>query len=746
MGLFTIEPLNITLDHPQTRIKRDRLATLLDGKTWGKSFRQNAWVDPITGTGMLMPAPLDPQFSQVSSGRFARLRKSDYLLATPSQWVEFDRGRCPGDYYLHALSTNEAVYTNEAYAVNRGQYISVYNYSVGNETKRIILRCGWFPIANWPSKPELEFAFYSNGEVDVFRNTVFEQTHILRGKDDGKNPWSAQGGETANRTVDIIILPFRRREVLVVTNQGAGFSHVIQGIAEDDDDPIIHSVARFGWQVEEGKATVQSAPLRFPESGYLTSVHTVFRDPPLSGEVPQFLEYADLYPGTNIESSLVMRGNPTVPFVPDGERRECRIKVDMTGGGDFTPNLYGVQASFPPILTTTSDEPVEVVTPGFVMAARLDVPASPKDAGMQIDVNRPDELEFGMSDVSLLKDIENRPVLISLGNLPIMDAWGETPSFVLGQREDDRLSRFILRLRDSWQRMEEYVFSDPTPLDGLNLASAFDFLAKTAGFLDSELDIDSIDFNLPTGGTTYEGEFVTLIRPGQRASDVWDKLHQTYCPLFFYGVCPTATGPVLKLKDNETMPTAPDVTLYSTVEEAMNNLSGDPSEWDDPSYRRDFAARVFRSYREESVALETNEIWVQGFDQRERKPILCRVQNRESKDPELPKNMRPKTWLGAPRKYSWTDPSLTTQTALRRAARVLCKRLFPRRYFVEWQSEFLLKDDGIPIWRGDVVELFGKRTVRVISLSGEFRKEPIHDTWRSRPFRYLGEVIGGSES
>lgn len=732
--------LKIEIDHAQRRIRRDRLATLLDGNSWGQSFRSNCYVDPITGTGMLIPSLFDPQWSQTSAGRFARIRKSEYSLGTPSAWVEFDRGRCPGDYYLHAQGTNEPAIVSSPFERNRGVFLSLYNYSVGNETRRQILDCGWTPVNSETPDPDLGLRFYSDGDVEIWRNGRLDGYGDIRSRGRGDFEGSQQGGESANRSIDIMILPFRRREVLVVTNQGGGFSHVLQDIAEDDDDPTIHDIGQFFWQVHEGKATVQCAKATFAPSGYLTAVHSVLTAAPETGETPSFLVFADLY-GGEVEPSLVLRADPDQAFIPDDEATECRIRVDLTGITGFTPNLYGVQAAFDPIIVETPDEAVEIVSDGYVVSAQLDVPANPTDAEMRLTINKPDELEFGAHEVALLKDIENRPVLVSLDDLPIIDAWGETPSWILGSREEDRLSQVSLSLRDSWQRLHEYIFSDPTPLDSMNLSEAFEFLAKTAGFDESEIDIDPIDFDLPTGGTTYEGEFVNMIRPGDRASDWWEKLHSTYCPLFFYGVVPTATGPMLKLKDNTLLSTEPDITIYATVEEAKEHLIGDPSEWEDPEFRRDFAARVFRKYREESIALETNEIWVQGYDHREEKPILCRVRNEESQDPELAKGDRPKTWLGTIRKYAWTDPTLTTQEALIRAARVLCKRLFPRRYFVEWESEFLLKDDGVPIWRGDVVELFGKRVVRVISLSGQFRKEPIHDVWYSRPFRYMGEVI-----
>lgn len=738
MALPVPDPLLIVVDHAQLRIKRDRLATLLDGKAWGQSFRQDCFVDPVTATGMLMPSLFDPQWSATSAGRFARLRKSDYTLTTPNAWVEFDRGRCVGDYYLHSQGTNEAAIVTSPFERNRGVFLSVYNYSVGNETKRIILDCGWNPVSVETEFPDLGIRFFSNGEIEIYRNGVLDGTGALRGEQPNVFDGSQQPGETANRTLDIMILPFRRREVLIVTNQGTGFSHVVQGIAEDDEDPTIHAEGNFFWHVPEGKATVQCAKATFAPSGYLTAVHTVFLEAPETGEIPESLIFADLY-GGDVTASLVARADPDSPFIPDGDKRECRIKLDVTGVTGFTPNIYGAQVYFNPLFARTPNEEVELVETGNVVTATLSVPASHTDVELSVTLNSPDDLEFGDAQIALLRDIENRPISVRLGDIPIIDGFGENPEFRSGRAGLDSVSSVVINVRDSWQRLHEYIFSDVVPLDGMNLADAFEFIAKTAGFDDAEIDIDPIDFDLPTSGTNYDGEFAVTIRVGDRAADAINKLHQTYCPLFFIGVVPTETGPVLRIKDNELLSWTPDITIYPTIEDARIALVGS-AEWSDADFRRYASAHVWKSYKRDSIALETNEIWVQGFDHRVRKPILVRVQNNESKDPELSKTDRPMTWLGAPRKYAWTDPTLTTKSSVIRAARVLCKRLFPRRYFVEWESDFLIKSNGVPIWRGDVVELFDHELVRVVSLSGEFRKEPFHDAWHYRPFRYVGEI------
>lgn len=82
------------------------------------------------------------------------------------------------------------------------------------------------------------------------------------------------------------------------------------------------------------------------------------------------------------------------------------------------------------------------------------------------------------------------------------------------------------------------------------------------------------------------------------------------------------------------------------------------------------------------------------------------------------------------------DPGLTGDDALRRAADTQFQRRTRARTVAEWTCDLLVRDDGAPVWRGDVVQVGSHGRFYVLAFEAHFASEP---DWR--PTRYLGERI-----
>jgi hypothetical protein len=96
----------------------------------------------------------------------------------------------------------------------------------------------------------------------------------------------------------------------------------------------------------------------------------------------------------------------------------------------------------------------------------------------------------------------------------------------------------------------------------------------------------------------------------------------------------------------------------------------------------------------------------------------------------------------------YVDESLSSQTLVNDATDLLANRLFPERNICEWESGFLLDYQGVPLWRGDVVQLHGKGSYYITSFGVDFVKMPnpdLGDDFEWQDAKYTGELIEKEE-
>lgn len=320
----------------------------------------------------------------------------------------------------------------------------------------------------------------------------------------------------------------------------------------------------------------------------------------------------------------------------------------------------------------------------------------------------------------------------------------------------DEIDFLQFELRDLWQRLENYLFADETPLDGFTVDEAVEFILRAAGIPETN-HLGGAGWELePTGvllsageGPGSRGDWLCKIEIGDSAAEWIQRLHDDYCGTWFYGFVPTADGIVFRFVSPEAMGEESVLTLYNQVADVPES---DQNEW----------RHVYRQLDEHSIDPEANRIVVTGLDMRRRRPIFARYDDSDNQDPTVSVPDRSEDWLGEIRLYGYRSPGLASQELCDAALNVLKARLLYRRYLVEIECDLLLHpDSNILLWRGDVITLHRRNNdgnvtehrYRILSFTARFESEPrlLSDEERGedptpyqggwRPARYVLERI-----
>lgn len=719
-----MEPILVSIDTEQARIKRDRIGTLVAGEDWNVAFAYDVIVEPVTQTLMLAPLPLTDAWRTSHTGDYARFAMADYSLITPSKWAEGDKVGDGHSNYLYSLDVNEVVQTTSTYGANRGIYLSFFASSSGNE-RHVQIEFGWGDPGVYVQG--VSCRVWSDGHVEVWKDGYYVGTGSISGRADD------QQQHLALKTTDIYAVPYRNRELLIFSNQGGAFRHTFDDLEENVSN-IITPDEKLWWYVPEGDAVVQCAPLRFTTAGSICSRKVIFATAPASGSATVGQIYAD---GTPPTWSLVEPDGAS-PFTPNGSDKECRVKVNFTAGsGTSSPFVYGVTAGFDAEVANTNGGDAFTLNP-YITRMSLDVPEQPSGVELSITLKEPEALET-TEGVALVRRMSNRAVSAQIGSQTLLDGRTEPPEW--NEAIDDTARRLMIKVRDHWKAFENYLFSDPYPLDGMNLRDAFIVIVECAGFSSSDIDIPAISFNLPQ---VKSDEWNVLIEVGDSAAEWLERLHDTYCATYVMGWFPTAAGFKFRvfLHDPDE---APAVALYPLLSDAYDAyiLAGNTPEEATLNQVRG----VFRKFKETILEPEANHVFVVGRDPRSDRPIVVSSIDEASANPETPVSSRPENWLGEVRKYGWVDSAITTEDAATYACSIIAQRLTPIRRIAEWECDFLSDDEGLIMWRGGVVNLVGYGKYRITSLSADLNIEPTEDNpdrwWR--PTTYVGEYIGEAE-
>lgn len=736
------DKLSILVNTAQSRIDKERVTVTVAGQDFDPASSSNIWLDPVTDTAMLLPVCLDPSWQTSSTGDNARLTLSDFGLGSSSLWKTYAATNA-GQVRLWApagMGASNAV-TSSTYGVNRGWYVCFYSFNTGNANDAIAFECGVSNTGDYTSGVALQF-YAAAGEVAIYKGGVWLQTYSF-------------GGSVVNTPAEFIILPMRRRELLVYCKTtGSGFVHVFDDIAETATSPVILPDEKF-WFFVPGSGTnrpvdCEIAPLRFKSSGYARSKTYSFGRVPQTGQV--LGTYTNGSPAASVTNARVFadRGSWAATseavsavaiettggsaYTPNGIISQVKVKVSMTAasGNGYTPFLRGISTSYIGTFVDTDDSEEFDIT-SSVLSASLSVPDDPGGVEMHVVLKDPEDVQ---TDVAGLLAHENIPCKVKLGTLVILDGIISPVKFTDGMHGEVRTGDLVIR--DRMAAMQSYILRDRIPFDGLLLSDmtapdCVGGLLETVGITD--YDIDNIAYTIPSIPGASSSEFSHVAESGSSPFSELSSLVTEIAFGFLWGIKPTATTPKAFFKDPDTY-TPRTITLYRTPEDA---ITAGVSSTNAPY-------RCYDNYHREPLPIAGNEVRVMGLDPRKNEPIVRWQEDAASKNPATAPSSRPTNWCGEPRVVGFQSPRLQTAAACEKLIETAAPKIFARNYVTSADSMFLLDtSDGVPLWRGDQIVYDGRETVTITAFTAEFICE--RDDLVFRSANYVGGAsfgLGGS--
>lgn len=720
--------LTVQFDHAQPRISADRLPIVAAGEDWENSNSTGTWVEPITNRVILRPYALTDAWYTTGSGDYAKLAKSDFGLGSDFE-DRADQG-AKGNWIAKKDSSTamaSPAISTTTYSKNRGFYCSWFSYNSGQ--RFLQYQCGWQNSGTATSG--VRFDFYSDGNVEAFKDNVLIKTGSISG--------SASGAASENAVFDVVLIPYAHDEILVWSPlRGAGFNVVLEDIDPEDANPTIVAASKFWWLVPNGAVQVQVAPIKFPSSGTVLSRKTALIEPPATGEALANFTYSgwpggthayaisghQAFVGTQGASAALYEHDGTTAFVPNSSRVKCRIKLTLTTSDQgYTPCVYFAQLVYPQQVGTTDDSEQYDAT-NYVKSASLSVPDDPRGVTLDLEFRAPETLS-GL--VASLSDQTNRPMLAKLGSKKLLDGVsGETSTHIA---LTDGASSCSFAVHDRTKLLENYVFTDRVPLGGMLLTDALQFIVRRAGIDYADMNITSSSFAIPYGSGGDASNLGLSIEPGDNALDWVGRLIETFAADWTWGFRPTASGDEFFALDDAGLGTSPIIKVYETTADAI-------ADGVDPADAPHLLVRRLQRERLEPLA---NDVRVTGLDARTGRPVQAWKEDAGSKDPTTVPSSRPANWLGYIKRYALIEPGLRSQSAVNWACDTIAARVTEAPEVIQFDSSLLTVGD-VAIWRGDPIRVYGRGIYRVMSLHCAFLREV--SAVQSRDAQYVAKRIG----
>lgn len=742
----------VIIDHAQPRLAFNRICSVVQGLHepesvsvkptvgWGpegsldSEDQSNCWVDPVTGTLMLRPAPMTRKWDTTGTGIYARLAKSDFAFNDSSKWRENNASGNVSKFIelkaSNAASIDRTAVTTATYSANQGFYVSLHNFSWGS-SEFMNMRCGWNSSAS--EAAGVAVRLYANGYVQVLKDgELVGDGSIFDNRQESLN--------TANSFVRLFLIPYRKKELLITSNYGKGFTVVFDDIDEDEEDPGITGATNFWLEFPSGAVSFECAPIKYESTGWIASIPSRKSSAPGIGEVPVLTALSG-GPGS-VALSLVEVDDPTTAFTPDGTTAEWRIRADLTAASNKSPEVYAAIAEFLTLYNYTDDSQEQDIT-DHVVRLGFNIPESPD--GFECNLTVKNLAELDPEGLLLLDTLGGRPYKIVFGEgdaaVTVVEGKLSSPRIRLSTTDASTFAEFTGG--DMWQMLEDYTFTEETPLDTLYLHEAVEFVLESAGIPEDWADIETsaVQLSGPVGSGS-RGDFQCKVEIGDTAAEWIKRLHEDYAATWYYGWTPTSDGPRFWFKSPESMEETPVLELY---EEMSDSEAALPAE--DQQHAWKYVARVVDTH---NLDPEANRITVTGLDLRKRRPIIVNYNDDQSQDPTVAADARPDNWIGGLRPYGFQSPRLTSRSLCEDASELLAKRLTVRRYFRETENEMLIDPDTtLPLWCGQTITMDGE-VWRMIAGRVEVIREPDdsledheHEThWRESSYVFEKVVEG----
>lgn len=724
-------PLTITFDHEQTRLSRSRVwitgnGSLLRGTVDGGTYSSTGFL-PIVNTLILEPYFFHDDWTTSSAGNYAKLDAASLTFTTPAKW-EARQDQASAGYWHGLIDTTESdsFITNTTWSKNRGFILAWFAYGAGSG-KGVTHRCGWGNTVNASSGVVVEF--YADLTCQVYKDgEVVGETISLSASD------RPGGGPSGQQFVEVLLLPGRHRELIIVTSNGSGGAVEFLDIAADAASPTITGATKF-WVDGVGGGQFQLAAVKFATSGYAHTQQLSFQQAPATGSTLE--NYAQAawpggtaayqcwghpsYVGTQTIDVDVYETDSATVFVPDDTIKNARLRVTLgTNDSGYTPFIYGALASYEPATAVTNSSE-EFNGTGSVLSAVLSVPDDPGGVRLDLTIRDPIGLE---ADVAAFRTMSNRPIAADIATgVRVLDGRGSPP------KEDistyDETGRAYLEVRDAYKALEHYYFRDPFPLDGYLFTEAVELLASIA--CPATVTITTDAYVMAPDPMPDADEWAEVIEMGETAASALERLMSKYAANWIFGFRPTAAGLDFYALSPTDLGTTEVLTIYASTADAVADAALDPA---------DVADYGIRTFSLSSNEPEATEVRVTGQEPRSGRTFQTFKVDYTAEDVTLAPSARPANWVGEKRPYGAAFPELHTQAETSRACTTLFDKLTVEEVLGGFHSDLLTypvgdPNEGFPLWRGANIRLYGYGIYQIIAFGGDFVIEADAVTFRN---------------
>lgn len=706
--------LRLSADAQRILVQSDREGgTDWDTRTIGET--DGTWRDPVKGQVLLRPMVLHSAWNEGASGNYARSQLSEWTA--DAAWVQIQNETAPmGDYWFQLSATALAdetagrqIVLNSNLEANRGVYLAWYNYSDRGDF--VAMECGW---GTGEADATVAIRFYANGDVEVYRSGVFYSYGSI-GSSMVRPDLDESAATTANSTVGVILMPWRRRELLIYgVTTGEGVSVAFDDMTEEGGEDITNA-SPFYVYCPFGAAMVQFAKLKFPTTGTATSKVQTFPEAPAGAASGYNGVFADLPAGTGVSMALRNKANTGAYSTSE---LDARLRVTLTGDGSFTPSVYAAAWEYEATTAATADEEQDVSD--WVREMTLDASDTVESTTLSLEIVDPADL--ASSTGVDLEAHSNRPIRVYGDDGGVLFQ-GVTGAARAIEGLGDPTTRLRVECRDLWSLLERYTFRSPATFDAMSLTQAFSYLASLVGMTASVSDAGD-DYVIGLDGAAGS-RLATVVESGETAAEWFQRLHETYCATWRVWIADT----VIHVKDPADLATATPLTLYETISDAAAATDAATAPF-----------RVFRNLERGKVEPEANDVQVLGWDPRSDRPLRARLSDADSANPTTAVASRPSNWLGTLVSYGLVEPAIRSMAVAERCCRLLFDRLTVAREVGEWESD-LLYSGGAWLRPGSTVTLDGPsltyliRSVRLTTRLESAEGPPFREA------RYMGDLV-----
>lgn len=704
--------VRVLIDVEEPRPLKGRLAVGGDGSTW--DFRpgttaSNVWIDPCTSTAMLTPLPLTGAWATTYTGNYARFAYSDFTGTDIAKWSGFRVSNNTNDTAIRMdQATANPVELTSSLPRNCPIWFRYYVNKPQESTDNIVLsaRYNYGKAGSAPDNFSIEIKFRANGSISIFKNDVLEATYDRSGSNFSSARAYTSIFNPSKKWVNVMIIPFRTRELLIWTDNGTCCCHTFDGLEYPNNvatNPITPA-GKVSFVAPTDKIALQVARCYFEQSGYIMGASKELRYAPTAGEwtTPTYQTYSDNFGDgatfPTITTSIVEDVATYPAFSPNGSKKNVRIKVAWSGSsGGTNAGVYCADGYMDPAASATSNSAIDITT--AIQSLSMSVGDDGR-AAMQMSCRVKALMDLSVPKITQTGD---RPIAIQIESPKTGAQWVDlfrgtlSPPDVMYEYAQDPFELATLQYTgvDRYGDFDVTMFPEAVPNDGQTISEFFTQTLPVAGYSATTYMSynHSSTFTIPKSADISRGNYAMVPKRGDYVGGYINGLRDEYFATWYFGWKPTsATTPTGGYKFQVSDPASVGNTACMTIYQSYV----DAQVWGGYLLQESMQKTV-RNLQTLYESPEANNITVIGFDPKKNKFLPKTLIDASSQIPSTAPASRPDNWRGRPIQYIMVNDNLTTQSAVDQAAQLIYNRIGTGRYLAEWESDLLTWFDPAPV-------------------------------------------------